>query len=147
MLRYQHFAHFPASGSLSSYMHLPRIQTSLKTLTLDEIAFTLREIRYIFVPQEHGLFSSPIWTQIFERDSWCQFCLPSIYASLDFGVVCKVHTKCTKKTTKRIKNYYALCDTTVTQSIIYIYLTNNIKTRSHSFILHYKKPICCEFHI
>lgn len=52
----------------------------------------LREIRDTVVPQEHGLFSSPIWTQIFERDFWCQFCLPYIYASLDFGVVCKVHT-------------------------------------------------------
>lgn len=49
-------------------MRLFCIQTRLKTLTLDEIASTLREIRESIVPQEPGLLSSPIWTQISERD-------------------------------------------------------------------------------
>lgn len=69
MLHYQHFAHFPAAGSLSSYMCLLCIQTRLKTLTLNEIASTLREIRESIEPQEPGLFSSPIWTQFLKGTS------------------------------------------------------------------------------
>jgi len=96
-------------------MRLPCIQTCLKTLTLDEIASTLREIRGSVVPQEPGLFSSPIWSQISERDFHSCFCIPQVYVSLDFGVVCKVITK-------YIKKHYGLCNITVAQSFPYVYL-------------------------
>lgn len=138
MLRYQHFANFPASGSLSTYMHLPCIQTSLKTLILDEIASTfkgrlgtllyLRNMVYFPHPSGHK-FLKGIFDVSFVS-------LPYMLAwilvlSERYTHVC---------ITKYIKKYYGLCDTTVALSIIYIYSTNNIKIRSHSFIFHSKMP-------